>query len=305
MHTPLVSVIIPNYCHEAFLKQRIESVFQQTYRHFEIILLDDCSTDGSATILKQYQTHPLVTQVVINTTNSGSPFLQWQLGFSLAKGDLIWIAESDDIAQPTFLECLVNAMNKSNAIVAFSNSQWIDEYGHSIKRRTTKTWSRDFTMNGIDFVKKYLLGYNYICNASAVLFKRTALTAVTNDYTQYKASGDRLFWIQICLQGKVCYVAEKLNFFRQHTHKVSGHAAETGINMVEDFGIYQKIKTSVPFNFWEQSLICGYHYHSIHYCQRFVGNGKQFALSAWKQTRFFNMFSYITYLFFRAIEIVR
>ena len=80
MHTPLVSVIIPNYCHEAF-EAAYRKRAQQTYRHFEIILLDDCSTDGSATILKQYQTHPLVTQVVINTTNSGSPFLQWQLGF--------------------------------------------------------------------------------------------------------------------------------------------------------------------------------------------------------------------------------
>lgn len=55
---PTVSVIVPNYCHAPYLEQRIESILQQTFQDFELILLDDCSTDGSREILERYRNHP-------------------------------------------------------------------------------------------------------------------------------------------------------------------------------------------------------------------------------------------------------
>lgn len=304
-NTPLVSVIIPNYCHEFFLRQRIESVLNQTYQHFEIILLDDCSSDESVKIIDQYRGHPKVTHIVINAVNSGSTFKQWQLGLSLAKGEFIWIAESDDVAQPTLLQRLVDVLQMENSVLAFAASRWIDEKGETIERRITKRWKQNFSMDGIVFLKKYLLGYNFIYNASAVVFKSDAIKTLLDSYTNYKASGDRFFWLQICLQGKVSYVAEQLNLFRQHTQKVSGHAAETGVNQVEDFQIYQQIKSILSLSVLERILICGYHYRAIYQSQNFVNGGKQFALSAWKQENFFNVFSYMVYLFFRGLEIAR
>src|SRR6187431_17527 len=99
MMLPKVSVIIPNYNHADFLMQRIVSILNQTYQDFELIILDDCSSDKSREIIEHYRTHPKVSHIVYNAENSGSTFKQWKLGLDYAKGDWIWIAESDDYCE--------------------------------------------------------------------------------------------------------------------------------------------------------------------------------------------------------------
>lgn len=73
---PKVSVIVPNYNYRRFLTKRIDSILAQTYQDIEIILLDDCSTDGSQELLKQYSKYPTVVKYLVNDKNSGSPFAQ-------------------------------------------------------------------------------------------------------------------------------------------------------------------------------------------------------------------------------------
>ena len=63
---PQVSIIIPNYNHAKYLPQRLESVYNQTYQDFEVILLDDCSNDDSVTILNTYAKHPKTSHIVFN-----------------------------------------------------------------------------------------------------------------------------------------------------------------------------------------------------------------------------------------------
>ena len=105
----MVSVIIPNYCHAPYLRQRIDSVLAQSYPDFEVVLLDDCSTDGSREVIERYRNHPRIKQIVYNDRNGGSAFAQWRKGFALTQGEYIWIAESDDYADPAFLERCVAA----------------------------------------------------------------------------------------------------------------------------------------------------------------------------------------------------
>ena len=112
MRNPLVSIIIPNYNHAQFLERRIESVLNQTYKNFEIILLDDYSNDNSVDIIRRYQQNPYVSHISLNTQNSGSPFLQWQKGVRMSSGELVWIAESDDFCENSLLETLVNEFTK-------------------------------------------------------------------------------------------------------------------------------------------------------------------------------------------------
>src|SRR5436190_23659326 len=128
---PEVSVIIPNYNHAPFLKQRLDTVLQQTYRNFEVIILDDCSTDNSKEIIESYRHHPLVTKIEYNKTNSGSTFKQWQKGIGMATGKYVWIAESDDWAFPDFLELLMQKiMNTPNVGICFAGSNWVDDGGN-------------------------------------------------------------------------------------------------------------------------------------------------------------------------------
>ena len=92
----LVSVIIPNYNHAAYLRQRIDSVLNQTYRNFEVVILDDCSSDHSREIIESYRESERVTKIIYGDKNSGSTFEKFERVISVESGEFIWIAESDD-----------------------------------------------------------------------------------------------------------------------------------------------------------------------------------------------------------------
>jgi len=280
----------------------LDSILAQDYEDLEIILLDDASTDDSLTILPSYAQHPQVKTLIANDRNSGNTFLQWQRGLQEATGEYVWIAESDDVAEPTLVSQLVAALEREQAVLAFCHSQWIDSEGKSIPRSKDSRWDRDFSMEGEAFVRQFLLGYTTICNASAVLFRREAAALI--DMTQvsrFRASGDRLFWIQTALQGRVAYVAQTLNRFRQHTRKVSGSAESQGLNMVQDHAIYQLVSPSLALTRHEKRLICGYHWQAIHR-PAVSAEGRLKALDAWRQEPEFGRWSYILYLIHRAKE---
>src|SRR5262249_33075884 len=95
-----ISAIVPTYNHARFLEQRIRSIVEQKGRPDELIILDDASTDGSRELIERLVPEldlPVVT--VFNETRSGNVFRQWEKGISLARGDLVWICESDDFAE--------------------------------------------------------------------------------------------------------------------------------------------------------------------------------------------------------------
>lgn len=231
MKNPKVSVIVPNYNHANYLKQRIDSIMNQTYQDFELILLDDCSMDHSQDILMSYQNDTHVSHIILNKSNSGNPFLQWIKGIELSIGEYVWIAESDDMADEDFLMTLISLMERhSNSAVAFSHSYLIDEkdhllpgdyHGHSNPEEIN-------VYDGNHFARRIMTTCNYIFNASMVVFRKTAYYCVDNSFQQYRTCGDWAFWMNICLQGKVIEVGKRLSYFRQHLDKVTTHAGQTG-----------------------------------------------------------------------------
>src|ERR1700688_2462524 len=104
--SPKVSIVVPNYNHARFLRQRLDSIFGQTFQDFELIVMDDCSTDASRSIISAYANNPRV-RTEFNAENSGSTFKQWNKGVRLARGEYVWIAESDDYADERLLGELV------------------------------------------------------------------------------------------------------------------------------------------------------------------------------------------------------
>lgn len=231
MHNPLVSVIIPNYNHAKYLQQRIDSVLKQTYENYEIIILDDNSTDNSIDIINKYKNNPHVSHIVLNEINSNNPFIQWSKGIEMAKGELIWIAESDDYASSDFLYILVNQIKKNpNAILAFSHSYLIDSDDCIININPHKNSGNSIVVHrGNVFAKDVLTNGNYIYNASMVIFKRSAYSNIKEKtYQHFRSCGDWLFWMNLCLQGEVIEVCTKLNYFRQHQNRVTVKAGKTG-----------------------------------------------------------------------------
>lgn len=224
MKQPLVSVIVPNYNHAPYLQERLDSIIGQTYQNMEIIVLDDRSTDDSLSVIKRYSDK--VSQVVVNEKNSGSPFVQWERGFSLAKGDLIWIAESDDTCQPDFLERMVAEFEQRPELaVAFCRSQRIDVDGN---RLGEDGFDEPSVIEGRLFIKNYLSRYNYIVNASSAVFARKLLDEVDRSYTQFRGCGDWVFWAEVAKSGYVAYIDVPLNCFRQHGNNTTAQQTRTG-----------------------------------------------------------------------------
>lgn len=251
---PLVSIIIPNYNHARFLKQRLDSVLNQTYPNFEVIILDDCSTDNSMEVINQYKNDPHISHIVINDTNSGKVFKQWNKGFKLAKGDLIWIAESDDFCELNMLQVLVDAyLKKRNTVLAYAPTVFVDAEG-----KTTGAYSiegRNQFYIGTEFIKKYLTINNGIFNASCAIFSREAALSVNQDFMQYKGIGDWWFWLYVAQQGNVAIVNRHLNYFRQHGNNTTAKLTFDGTNIKDIKILLDYIYTHYHIPVWKRKYI--------------------------------------------------
>ena len=220
--SPKVSVIIPNYNHGVYLKQRIESVLDQTFKDFELIILDDCSTDNSMDVIHQYCNNPHITTIITNEKNSGSPFKQWQKGITLAKGEWIWIAESDDSADKQFLEKFDSALEgQQNIGLIYCDSKIVDEQGErgnfaeiKNKKFNTDRWCRDYRNKGLDEIENFLLPAGTINNTSAVLFNKKVLIEADPFDLDLRYIGDKYAFVKVLSKSDVLYVGEGLNFYR-------------------------------------------------------------------------------------------
>ena len=220
---PFVSVIIPNYNHATFLRERIDSVLNQTYQHIEVIILDDCSTDNSREIIESYRGHEKIKHIIYNTINSGSTFKQWEKGMKLATGEWIWIAESDDVAEILLLEKLLSIQIKNEARIRYCSSLLIDENGIIISENTLQPNKLlfDNSILGVEFIRNFLIKENSIPNASAVIFKKDLINSkVFKQIEGFKLNGDWMFWILLLKNSNIYFNSTPLNKFRIHSHNV-------------------------------------------------------------------------------------
>ncbi|MDT0645314.1 glycosyltransferase family 2 protein [Zunongwangia sp. F260] len=229
-----ISIIIPNYNHASFLERRLETVFEQTLQNFEVILLDDCSTDQSREILSKYKKHPKTSHCIFNKKNIGSPFKQWEKGIKLAKGDFIWIAEADDFCESNFLEETIKPlMNDDKITVSYCQSSRANFRGvitgnwitHT-NQFSSKIFNQDFTMHGNVFIEKFLIHKNVIPNVSAVIFRKSHLEKILPlSYEPYqKYNADWYYYVQLLCNSKVAFISKSLNHFRYHENSVISRA---------------------------------------------------------------------------------
>ncbi len=238
-----VSVIIPNYNHAPYLKERIDSVLNQTFQDFELILLDDCSTDNSREILESYKDNPHVSHIIINEENTHNTFKQWEKGIKLTKGEYIWIAESDDVAMPTFLETLISELERNpQAVIAYSHSQMIDSQSQPLDFSWHPHGSdgKTYVYDGLWYLRHKMLVHNHIYNASMTVFRKSVYSKIPNSYQQYRYCGDWLFWNYVCTFGQVIEIRQILNLYRQHVRKVTMDSQQSGRKWCDIGGILRE-----------------------------------------------------------------
>lgn len=122
----LVSIITPNYNCARFIAQTIESVVSQTYSQWEMLIIDDCSTDGSYEIALAYAAKDNRIKVIRNEKNSGAAVSR-NKALELAQGEFIAFLDSDDLWMPDKLEKQIAFMRKNNCDFSFTEYEHIDE----------------------------------------------------------------------------------------------------------------------------------------------------------------------------------
>jgi hypothetical protein len=235
---PAVSVIVPNYNHARFLRQRIDTILTQTFQDFELILLDDCSTDESRFILRDYGSDPRV-RLEFNDVNSGSTFKQWNKGVKMARGKYIWLAESDDYSDPRFLETLKTLLEADEKVTVAYCRSWrvsddrVDGFAYPLlDSKDLVRWSADFRSDGIEECRSYFVTANLVRNASSALFCKSVYERVGGADENLRFCGDWKLWAGMSLCGAMAYTSEPLNYYRMHLGSVWGrskdHAGEIG-----------------------------------------------------------------------------
>jgi glycosyltransferase involved in cell wall biosynthesis len=225
-YRPKVTIVVPNYNHATYLEKRLTSIYQQSYKNYEVILLDDFSSDQSRKILLAYQNlYPEITRCIFNDTNSGSAFSQWKKGIENAEGELIWIAESDDYCDLDFLEKLIPLFFDETILLSYAHSIFVDEneqrhvfaFEHYLSDIDQHKWDSSYIASAHDEVNSCLGLKNSIPNVSSVVFRRPkGIVPILNDpyWLKMKVCGDWLFYLNFIRGGRIAYCRETHNYYR-------------------------------------------------------------------------------------------
>jgi glycosyltransferase involved in cell wall biosynthesis len=230
--SPKVSVIVPNFNHQQFLRQRLESIYNQTYTNFEVILLDDGSKDGSLEILQEFlDRFPDKTICSFNEGNSGRVFHQWKRGLELATGGLVWIAESDDYCTTNFLEELIPSFANEAVMLAFCRSDFVrgnppirvwttEEY---LSDLNLDCWAGRFIKSAHWLVNNGWAKKNLVANVSGAVFRHPGKLDLLDDqeWINLRLCGDWIFYLTVIRGGLTAYSAHATNYYRQHPRNIS------------------------------------------------------------------------------------
>ena len=229
---PEITVIVPNYNHAPYLRQRLDSIYGQTYRNFRVILLDDFSTDASRAILEEYaKRFSDRTEVVLNHTNSGGAFAQWKNGLERAQTDLVWIAESDDFCDADFLDGLVPFFRDEAVQIAYCRTVFVGADGRpldfSFEAYTdaldTAKWKSNYVETAHREVRTALGMRNTIPNVSSALLRHPGSLPLLSDpdWLKMRVCGDWVFYLHHARGGKIAYSRNTSNYYRYHQSNAS------------------------------------------------------------------------------------
>ena len=229
-YLPLVTCIVPNFNHERFLRKRLDSILDQTYPRIEIVILDDCSTDGSRALIEAYaHEHPDRIRTVFNDTGSGSVFRQWQKGMKLARGELTWICESDDFCEPDFLAGLVPLFSDRSVQLAFGRIQFCDQDGTPYpgldtyrEQAESGIWSEVRIWPACRWFKGGFGVRNVIPNVGGCLWRTQRLPdEVWSEACAYRVVGDWYLYSMLAAGGQIAWNPAAVAYFRQHQKNTS------------------------------------------------------------------------------------
>jgi len=227
----LVSIIIPTYNTEKFIGDTLQSVQNQTYQNWEMILVDDASTDRTVSVIEEFAKNDSRIKLFKLEKNSGNGFAR-NIALEKASGKYIAYLDADDLWFPEKLEKQIQFLKANNLPFTFSFYDCIDEEGNSLKRRVEAP---------INLTYSKLFFCNYVGNLTAI-YDADYFGKIILEATQKRQ--DWRLWLTILKQIQVTKpVPEPLAFYRIRKDSISSSKFKL---IKHNFGVYREFH---GFNF--------------------------------------------------------
>lgn len=239
---PIISVIMPVYNSENYIRETIESILDQSYKDFELLILNDNSSDNSLKIIKQYQEKDSRIIVINKEKNVGPANLRNE-GFRLSKGGFIALMDADDIALPTRFEKQVAVLEKNPEIGVCGT--WFTFFG--AKKNKVIRHSENHDAIKISFLHSCGIGNPTVMLRKEMLFG----LEFDNDFVPVE---DYDLWSRLLEKTKFHNIQESLLNYRQHENNISKTKIENvnrsiklvKINLLKQFGV-EKTDRKIEF----------------------------------------------------------
>jgi glycosyltransferase involved in cell wall biosynthesis len=222
IRTPIVSVCIPTFNRAALLRQTIESVLSQSFRDFELIVVDNASADNTESVVKSFDESRLT--YVRNATNIGSRG-NWNRCLTLARGKYISIFPDDDLMMPDNLAVKTDVLSQHPRVgLVHSKYHLIDSEGRITRSNTN--WGHgldrdaDAIEHGQDVLKTMLLSYNVV-NAPTVLLRRECYDRLGGFTNHLWTAFDWEYWMRIAVYFDIAFIARPLIKWRIHSGSIT------------------------------------------------------------------------------------
>lgn len=223
---PKISIIIPVYNGAKFLDKTIQSVLAQTFADWELIIIDDQSTDNSRDIIKSLESSDQRIHSVFLEKNSGGPAIPKNIGLESAKGEFIAFLDQDDVWLPEKLE-------KQFGLFEFSNKPKLELVSCfvNIRDKEGKLLSQH-NKNYRNDIVKHLTKINFLMTSSCIMVKREVFKKVGVFDSQFKVNDDWDMWLRIAEAGWAFdFVPEYLVNYISHGDNVSLKILNEGVDL--------------------------------------------------------------------------
>ncbi|UXS05136.1 glycosyltransferase [Agrobacterium tumefaciens] len=239
-----VTAIVPNYNHGKYLAKRLDSILNQSYPLIDIIILDDCSTDDSRAVIETYvRKYPSTIRSLYSTKNSGNVFHQWRKGHAHATGDIIWICESDDFCEPTFVERAIRTFRDPSVMLTFGKVEYanadgeyvegLDQYREESERGI---WDQTVVRPAFEWFSGGFGVKNVIPNVGGSLWRRHDIhDDVWTEASSFKIMGDWFLYCAVAGGGQITYEPSAVSYFRIHGNNTSGKKAQNTTKYYEEY----------------------------------------------------------------------
>jgi len=252
----LISIVLPVYNGEKYLKESIESIIVQTYKNWELLILDDCSTDNSAEISKSYEREDNRIHYYRNEKNLRLP-RNLNKGFSLAKGNFLTWTSDDNRFKPQALEKMHTALIDEKAQFVFASCRIIDSEGKEI----------EYIMVN-EFSKKRIMGMNPV--GACFMYTRKAYEEVGEYNPELALVEDFDYWQRLYAKFGAVVISDILYEYRWHDGALTSTMKQDVFNRT-----LEKVLLKNRLLFGKSDIISNYYYYrGLYDCRK--KNGEKY-----------------------------